>query len=65
MHFAREANKFMNAWEGVKMTFDEWLEAYYSGTRIDDVIAGGKIEKIESQYVKPRSYKAEWKDNGF
>ena len=22
------------------MTFDEWLEAYYSGTQIDDVIAG-------------------------
>ena len=40
MHFAREANKLMNAWGGVKMTFDEWLEAYYSGTQIDDVIAG-------------------------
>lgn len=22
------------------MTFDEWLDAYYSGTKIDDVIAG-------------------------
>lgn len=22
------------------MNFDEWLEAYYSGTQIDDVIAG-------------------------
>lgn len=22
------------------MTFDEWLEAYYSGTQIDDVVTG-------------------------
>ena len=22
------------------MTFDEWLDAYYSGTQIDDVITG-------------------------
>lgn len=22
------------------MTFDEWLESYFSGTQIDDVIAG-------------------------
>lgn len=26
---------------------------------------GGKIKKIASQYVKPRTYKAEGKDSGF
>ena len=38
------------------MTFDEWLEAYYSGTQIDDVVTGMMRTAFEAGKCEAGAY---------
>lgn len=43
------------------MNFDEWLENYYSGTQIDETIAGMMQTAFEAGIAGPRDKQAqEW-----